>query len=284
MAPASAPRPLKSPSANPPPPKPAAFTLVEMLVVIGIVLALVALLAPAFTTLRNAGDVTSAAYAIKGALEQARIYAVANGTYTWVGFYEENTSAAAPTNVAPPYPGKGRLLMASIFSTDGTKIFEDTDPAAPLPAARFKQIGKLVRIEGVHVTDVGPPPSPAPSPTPSPDKFDGRPRLPYTDGAPFDHYNRISSDNPSGTQVSGDQARFPFSVQNYTFYKEVRFSPRGEATINGTYGLKHTAEIGLVQTHGDTAPTPPPGSNTYSGNAVAIQFNGIAGQFRIYTR
>ena len=63
------------------------FTLIELLVVIGIMVLLMALLTPAFTTLKGAGDVTSAAYTIKGVLEQARTYAIANNTYTWVGFY-----------------------------------------------------------------------------------------------------------------------------------------------------------------------------------------------------
>src|SRR5213592_1192477 len=82
------------------------FTLVELLVVIGIIILLTALLTPAFTNLKSAGDVTSAAYTIKGVLEQARTYAMANNTYTWVGFYEENTTDASPTSIAPPYPGK----------------------------------------------------------------------------------------------------------------------------------------------------------------------------------
>src|SRR5438046_6922855 len=81
------------------------FTLIELLVVIGIMILLTVLLTPAFTNLRSAGDVTSAAYTIKGVLEQARTYAMANNTYTWVGFYEENTTDASPTSIAPPYPG-----------------------------------------------------------------------------------------------------------------------------------------------------------------------------------
>ena len=48
------------------------------------------LIAPAFTSLKSAGDVTNAAYTIKGVLDTARTYAKANNTYTWVGFYEEN--------------------------------------------------------------------------------------------------------------------------------------------------------------------------------------------------
>src|SRR5438067_7295485 len=92
------------------------FTLIELLVVIGIAILVTALLTPAFTSLKSAGDVTSAAYTIKGVLEQARTYAMANNTYTWVGFYEENTTDTAPTNTAPPYPGKGRVLLAIIYS------------------------------------------------------------------------------------------------------------------------------------------------------------------------
>ena len=49
-----------------------AFTLLELLVVIGIIAVLLVLLAPAFTTIKSAGDVTSAAYTIKGALDTAR--------------------------------------------------------------------------------------------------------------------------------------------------------------------------------------------------------------------
>src|SRR5438046_5113970 len=69
-----------------------AFTLLEMLVVIGIIALLMVLVAPAFTSIKTAGDVTSAAYTVKGVLDTARTYAKANNTYTWVGFYEEDVS------------------------------------------------------------------------------------------------------------------------------------------------------------------------------------------------
>src|SRR5215831_11094712 len=66
------------------------FTLLELLIVVGIVGLLLVLLAPAFTTIKGGRDVTSAAYTIKGVLDTARTYAKANNTYTWVGFLEEN--------------------------------------------------------------------------------------------------------------------------------------------------------------------------------------------------
>jgi prepilin-type N-terminal cleavage/methylation domain-containing protein len=245
------------------------FTLLELLIVVGIIAILLVLLAPAFTTIKSAGDVTSAAYTIKGALDTARTYAKANNTYTWVGFYEENTTAGIPTNNNPPYPGKGRVLLATVCSKDGTKIFEDTDPAAALPPDRIAQVGKLVKIEGIHLTDLGNP-SPTPIPTPAPDTLLARPYTPYTEGSPFDHWNRISSD-------SADTTRFTFAGQNYTFYKTIRFSPRGEANINSTYTVKHEGEVGVKPTHGTAV-------DTNSPNVVAIQFSGLGGDVKIYRR
>src|SRR5678816_3060761 len=62
----------------------AGFTLLELLVVIGIIALLMVLVAPAFTNIKSGGDVTSAAYTVKGVLDTARTYAKANNTYTWV--------------------------------------------------------------------------------------------------------------------------------------------------------------------------------------------------------
>jgi type II secretory pathway pseudopilin PulG len=244
-----------------------AFTLLELLIVVGIIALLMVLIAPAFTSIKGGTDVTSAAYTIKGVLDTARTYAKANNTYTWVGFYEENTTGTTPTNNAPAYPGNGRVLLATVASKDGTRIYGDNDPAAALPPDRISQVGKLVRVEGIHLTDIGNP-SPTPNPTPVPDTVPARPYTPYTEGSPFDHFNRISSD-------SSDTTLFTFTAQNYTFYKTIRFSPRGEANINSTYNLKHEGEIGIKPTHGAAV-------DSNSPNVVAIQFTGLGGNIKIY--
>ncbi len=247
----------------------AAFTLIELLVVLGIIAVLMVLVIPAFTNIKTGTDATSAAYTIKGALDTARTYAKANNTYVWVGFYEEDTTATTPTNNNPAYPGKGRVLLAIVASKDGTKIYQDTDSSSSLPSDRISQIGKLVRIEGVHLTDIGNP-SPTPNPTPTPDTLAARPYTPYSEGSPFDHFNRISSD-------SSDTTLFTFTAQNYTFYKTIRFSPSGEANINSTYTLKHEGEIGIKPTHGTAV-------DTNTTNIVAIQFTGVGGSIKIYRR
>src|SRR5438552_10703921 len=107
------------------------------------------LVAPAFTNLKSAGDVTGAANTVKGVLDQARTYAMANNTYTWVGFYEENVSTAS-TN--PATTGTGRIVMSIVASKDGTMMY-----AAPLTSlvtltpANLIQVGKLAKIDNVHL-------------------------------------------------------------------------------------------------------------------------------------
>src|SRR2546421_10651952 len=87
------------------------FTLLELLIVVGIIGLLLVLIAAAFTTIKGGTDVTSAAYTIKGVLDTARTYAKANNTYTWVGFFEENA-----TN--PGADGIGRVVISIVASQD----------------------------------------------------------------------------------------------------------------------------------------------------------------------
>src|SRR5438093_13473928 len=95
------------------------FTLLELLIVVGIIAVLLVLIAPAFTYIKGGTDVTSAAYTIKGVLDTARTHAKANNTYTWVGFYEEDVSQS--TN--PATTGVGRLVMSIAASKDGTMLY-----------------------------------------------------------------------------------------------------------------------------------------------------------------
>lgn len=255
-----------------------AFTLIELLVVIAVITVLMVLVVPAFTNLKGSGDITNAADTIAGTLANARTYAIANNTYTWVGFYEEAAVSVVTTNATPPYPGKGRLVLATVASKDGTTSCEDsastTSARIPLTATKINQVGKLVKIEGVHMTDIG---APAPGSTPiaDPNTLDARPDSPYTDNAPSaDYQNRINSDD---THTPENQTLYPFVAQGYTFYKTLRFTPRGEAQINGTYNMRRVVEIGLRPTHGAAV-------DLASPNVVAIQFSAIGGNFKIYRR
>src|SRR5438552_3720803 len=114
-----------------------AFTLLEMLVVMGIIAILMVLVAPAFTTIKGGTDVTSAAYTIKGVLDTARTYAKANNAYTWVGFLEENVSN--PLSPNPDAPAIGRLVMSIVASKDGTTVYNPSS-LATIDTTRLIQV------------------------------------------------------------------------------------------------------------------------------------------------
>src|SRR5438094_8557558 len=125
------------------------FTLLELLVVVGIMGLLLVLIAPAFTSIKGGTDVTSAAYTIKGVLDTARTYAKANNTYTWVGFYDEDVSQAS---TSPATSGVGRVVMSIIASKGGTMLYTGNLTSSvildgPPNQTDLIQIGKLDNID-----------------------------------------------------------------------------------------------------------------------------------------
>src|SRR5438094_581819 len=236
------------------------FTLIELLIVVGIIGVLLVLIAPTFTSMKSGTDVTSAAYTIKGVLDTARTYAKANNTYTWVGFCEEDVSS---TTSNPPTLGTGRLIMSIVASNDGTTVY-DPNNLAPIPATKLTQVGRLTKIDNVHLwthTD-----------------------SPSGDGSSFGTRPNVASAYCIGNSGPADSATpFQYPVGNgsaqYTFLKAIQFSPRGEVRINNNSNSPQTAaEIAFEPTHG--APTPA----SVPANVAAIQVNGFAGHVRIYRR
>jgi len=68
---------------------PAGFSLLESMSAIGVMALLVAVAGPAVLPMRDAANVTHAAYTVAETLQYARSYAMTHNTYTWVGFYED---------------------------------------------------------------------------------------------------------------------------------------------------------------------------------------------------
>jgi prepilin-type N-terminal cleavage/methylation domain-containing protein len=244
------------------PPENAAFTLLELLVVVGIIALLMVLVAPAFTTIKTGSDVTGAAYTIKGVLDTARTYAKANNTYTWVGFFEEDVSQPSSN---PAAAGIGRLVMSIVASKDGTTVY-DPNNLATIDPTKLTQVGKLTKIENVHLwthTDT-------PSGTGS--TFDTRPNVAsaYCVGNSSPTNSATSFQYPLGNPAPSAQ---------YTFVKAVQFSPRGEARINNnSNSLQTVAEVGLEPTHGAAA------SASIPANVLVVQCTGLGGDVRIYRR
>src|SRR5213596_936464 len=264
-----------------------AFTLLELLIVVGIIGLLMVLIAPAFTTIKGGTDVTSAAYTIKGVLDTARTYAKANNTYTWVGFYEEDVSQSS-TNPAPDPQCTGcvgRLVMSVVASKDGTNVYGSGN--GTIDPRKLTQIGKLVKIDNIHL-----PLFTVCQSNCTGAAFDTRPAVQNDPGGGY-NYSRFGELN--GSQPNTAPYTTPYNFQypvvnpaptmQYRFSKLLQFSPRGESRVNGdSYDIRRVVEIGLLQTHGNVAPTPTPSAGNYVGNVVAVQINGFAGDVRIYRR
>src|SRR5882757_2292613 len=229
-----------------------AFTLLELLIVIGIIALLLVLLAPAFTTIKSGGDVTSEAYTIKGVLDTARTYAKASNTYTWVGFAGSLGSTVT-----------GNVALAIVASKDGTDLGTSVNQVGTRVdiTAGVTPVGKVMRLDNTHIGDTG-------NPTNNGTDFESR--------ANVNINYRIGA---TGTQYNSE---YYFIEQGTQFDRWIRFSPRGEAVVKGgATQITQYAEVGLLPTHGTTlAATIDPAS----GNLVAIQVSGFGGNVRIYRR
>jgi type II secretory pathway pseudopilin PulG len=239
--------------------RPGAFTLLEILLVTGIIAIMMVLLVPAFTSIKTGSDVTSATYTIKGVLDQACTYAKTNNTYTWVGFFEENVASTTPGT-----GGVGRLVMSIVASKDGTNVAT----TGQMASTSLIQVGKLTKIDNVHLAATA----------------DGT-NLPQGSNQPpgttFDARPTVASTYCLGDTTSSTPFLYPLSgTTQYTFTKAVQFSSDGEARVsNNTYSPQPVtvAEIGLRQTHATTV-------DMTSPNLVAIQVGGAGGDVTIYRR
>lgn len=114
------------------------FTLVEMLVVIGIILIISSLVVPAFNAISGGKDVQNTAWEVSGLLDQARGYAMAENTHVWVGLQQESEA----------------VLVGVVASRDGS----GADPNQPaLDPANLTQIHNGLTLENVELKDGLPP-------------------------------------------------------------------------------------------------------------------------------
>ena len=254
------------------------FTLLELLIVIGIIAVLMVLIAPAFTTIKSAGDVTSSIYGIKGLLDNARTYAKANHTYVFVGFAEVDGSVSPSS---PPVAGYGRVAVAVVASKDGTRQvpYTSTDPASDWTAnyangSHLIALGKLERYENLHFVPVD-----------------------FGSWTPTDHPNsNMARYQPTGPPYilgnAGSSSVTPFTWPlgspldtgyQYRFDRVINFDPIGVARIATSTNADEIArvmEIDFQPTHGTLVPPLP--TNQDVGNHAVIQIAPTSGATRIY--
>ena len=262
-----------------------AFTLLEMLVVMGIIAILMVLVAPAFTNLKSAGDVTNAVYGIQGLLDNARTYAKANNTYVFVGFAEVDSSVDSSVN--PQVTGNGRVAVAVVASKDGTRHFQYAtsgqgsdwqsnyaDSSKPeYRGGHLVAVGNLQRYENLHfLVDFGS----------------------WTQAAhPTSNMARFQPSNTTYTLGnSGSSSVTPFtwplgsplaSGYQYRFNKVISFDPQGVAriaTATNADEVTTVMEIDFQPSHGTAVPAAP--TNQDVGNHAVIQIGPPSGANRVY--
>jgi prepilin-type N-terminal cleavage/methylation domain-containing protein len=221
------------------------FTLVELLVVLCIVAVLGGGLAMSFGGNRDSQNVSAASYDIAGALEQAKTMAMAKGTYTWVGIFEEDPKT-------PGTAGVGQLVISIVSSLDGTQTYSGGTVPAALDPTRLVQVTKLMKVSSLNLNVI----SAADVPRPT---------------VPTDPYQVADSSFDMTTPMF----QYPLTgTAQYKFKKVIQFNPQGDATRIGDAPTPWM-EMGLQPAHGDMVATT-------SKDLVALQIGGIGGKVTVY--
>jgi type II secretory pathway pseudopilin PulG len=256
-----------------------AFTLVELLVVIGVMVTILGICVPAITGMKTAGDVSKAVYDIDGLLEQARAYAMSSNTYVYVGFFEaDETKSSLGIQVA----GVGRVAMAVVASTTGLRGYDPVNSPAASWAANYASGANLLSVgavrcwDNLHLVDLGTRPTSG-----------GMARPPFentTDIAPAYNIGNATCGSQNAVVTTFDYPLgVPAGTGQYTFSKVIQYDPQGVARIQTTWNgttITSQIEIGLEGTNGNEAPalTPP----VMAGNVAAIQIDAVSGVSHIY--
>jgi prepilin-type N-terminal cleavage/methylation domain-containing protein len=254
------------------------FSLVELLTVVAILSVVMVMAIPALSSLKGGMNVTNAAYEIKGILDQARTYAIANNTFVWVGFFEEDGSQAPTT---PAISGTGRIVIATVASKDGTRGYDITSTSLPTPpwtnsnnGSNLTPIERLHRFENIRLA--------------APGVLNGSGISANANGSVGTGGMQrpgISSSEyvvACGTGAASSVTQFAWPAgQNlgtgqYQFKTVINFDPQGICRIQ--YASNNDAvakylEVGLQLVQGQSVQT---------NNVAAIQIDGMTGATKLY--
>ncbi len=263
-----------------------AFTLVELLVVVGVMVTLMALAIPAFQAVRGSTDFGSEIYNIAGTFEQARAYAMANNTYVLAGIMEVNASQAS--TVVPQTSGTGSIAIAVIASKTGARPYDINGlsnwpsiyntGATTTKGGGFIAVARIASFPNIHLVDLQNSTSIPPA--------SGNMERPTVSAAYNLSNAQYVSQNPlqSGATIFGwPLGALLAAPPQYIFQSVVEFDPVGSARIINTVNLDaipHFIELGLEPAYSITTAPPPANQNT--GQLAAIQIDGISGAVRIY--
>jgi prepilin-type N-terminal cleavage/methylation domain-containing protein len=206
------------------------FTLVELIVVIGIIAILIAIVSPLVPSLLRADQLDSSVATLSGILDEAREAATGGNTYIWVAF----------TNPPLGSPARG-IWVSTIQSLDGTETNVNTSaPTTPVwgaitvPSPAYPNLqlhSKLQNLPGLAIVS---------SSTLSPTLTAKAPTNSVTQLAPVSWTVTTLANASAGSGVS--------------FIYAIEFTPDGEAHVPPTLSQPWPSNIqfGLQPTIGST--------------------------------
>lgn len=225
------------------------FSLVEILVVIGLIVLIAGFSSSALRGIAEGNSQQKALIGISAALEGARQSAVANGTYTWVMMSSERD----------PESNQNIVTVATLASKDGTRGLSVASPS------NVKLLSKVEKFESVILDDN--PPSAS------------RLTLPNVNGMPA---------SPSESQGPLESNDLSADHTKLTFNWIVMFTPRGEAVIDAnpasgqdgadgdSIDLVEAIDFAVISSRGERP------SSAEEKAAAAIRVNGLTGQVDVY--
>lgn len=180
----------RHPQVFPVPKSRAAFSLIELLTVMGVVGLLMSLAVPALSNMTKGSQMNQALIEVTETLEQARQFATAQNTYVWVVFND----AAAGTDE--------QVRMATLVSKSGGDLNSWGTDDTTTSSAQTRLISKPRTFNQVKLSGAG---------AFTPAQIEGLPAVAANDLGQANFTVRV----PGG--------------QNVTFNKAIQFTPSGEA-------------------------------------------------------
>ena len=254
----------------------AAFTLVEMLVVLGIIVLILSVAVPVLRGVLGARGISNSVDVISGYLTNARIQAMSQNTYVVVGFYQAQ--------------GSDDLQMQAVKSLSGTldtKNFSGGSSALTAGALTYRALGPIVHLPNVTLTPYA---NLVPSLKTKLTNAGVAPNPPTQTGDPA---NIVIPDTPTNPGNSSNGLEFTFgstAVNTIFNWYLIAFTPQGEAlyfptapTFTGnTTVVPNTIPyygelfIGVTTSRGGSIPP-----NDYTARAITI--DGGSGSINVYS-
>jgi prepilin-type N-terminal cleavage/methylation domain-containing protein len=188
-----------------------AFTLVEVMVVMAIIVILAALSTPVVSSLFAAGNANQSVNGISLTLDQARTYAMSHNTYVWVGLMQDSVTQTLTVGMLAGTSGRSSDLASSA-----------TVPIAKLQNYPFASIATVGQVEKTNPNSSWTSDLPSGTDLVSPSPFTGY------------------------TERRADGTTFDFSAGGWV----LQFDPQGGANIDAGKALPHWIQFGLQPLRG----------------------------------